>query len=152
MENDHGIMCSWEARTQKYQKETALGKKKDKGLLLNGSVQFSSVALLCPTLCNPINHSRPGLPVLYCCLEFAKIYIHWVSDAIRPSHPLFPPSPPPFSLSQHQGLFQWVGYSHHVAKVLELQHPSNEYSGLFSFRVDWFDLLAVQGILKSLLQ
>ena len=111
-----------------------------------------SFTQLCPTLCHPMDCSTIGFPVLYCCPEFAKIYIHWVSDAIRPSHPLFPPSPPPFSLSQHQGLFQWVGYSHHVAKVLELQHPSSEYSGLFSFRVDWFDLLAVQGILKSLLQ
>ena len=73
------------------------------------------------------------------------------------SHPLLSLSPPSFNLSQHQGLFQWVSYSHQVVKVLELQHLmniliSNEYSGLISFRIDWFDLRAVQGTLKSLLQ
>ena len=80
-------------------------------------------------------------------------HVHWVSEAIQPSHPLSSPSPPTFNLSQHQGLFQWVRSSHQVAKVLEfqLQH-SNEYSGLISFRIDGFDLLAVQGTLKSLLQ
>ena len=79
-------------------------------------------------------------------LELAQICVHWVSDAIQPS-----PSPPAFSISQHQGLFQWVSNS----QVLELQHqhhPSNEYSGLISFRMDWLDLLVVQGTLKSLLQ
>ena len=73
----------------------------------------------------------------------------------QPSHPLSTPSPPAFYLSQHQGLFQWVGSSHQVAKVLELQLQNqsfNEYSGLISFRIDGFDLLAVQGTLKSLLQ
>ena len=84
-----------------------------------------SVTQLCPTLCHPMDCSTTGFPVLHCCPEFAKIHIHWVGDAIQPSHPLFPPSPPPFNLSQHQGLFQWVGYSQQVAKVLELQHPSN---------------------------
>ena len=76
-------------------------------------------------------------------------------DAIQPSHPLSSPSPPAFNLSQHQGLFQWVNSSHQVTKVLEfqLQHQFfNEYSGLISFRMDWLDLLAGQGTLKSLLQ
>ena len=83
-------------------------------------------------------------------------FVHWVSDAIQPSRPLSPPSPF-LNLSQHQGLFQWVRSSHQVAKVLEFSfsftmNPSNEYSGLISFRIDWFDLFAVQGTLKSLLQ
>ena len=74
--------------------------------------------------------------------------VHWISDAIQPSHPLSSPSPPALNLSQHQSLFQWVS-SHQVAKVLELQlsiSPSNDYSGLISFRIDSFDLLAVQEI------
>ena len=81
--------------------------------------------------------------------------IHWFSDAIQPSHPLSSPSPPTFNLSKHQGLFKWVSSLYQVAKVLEfqLQHQSsNEHSGLISFRMDWLDLLAVQGTLKSLLQ
>ena len=81
-------------------------------------------------------------------------YVHWVSDAIQPSHPLLFPSPPVPNPSQHQGLFQWVNSSHEVA-ILEFQpqhHPSNEHPGLVSFRMDWLDLIAVQGNLKSLLQ
>ena len=79
---------------------------------------------------------------------------NWVRDAIQPSHPLSSPSPPVFNLFQHQGLSQWVGSSHQVAKVLELQlqHQSFQWIGLIFFRVDWFDLLAVQGTLRSLLQ
>ena len=80
---------------------------------------------------------------------------HRVSDAIQPSHPLSSPSPPAPNPSQHQVLFQWVNSSHEVAKVLEfqLQHQSfSEHPGLISFRMDWLDLLAVQGTLKSLLQ
>ena len=76
-------------------------------------------------------------------------------DAIQPSHPLSPPSPPAFNLSQHQGLFQWVSSLHQVAKVLELQlqHQSFQWIvGLISFRIDWLDLLEVQGTLKSFLQ
>ena len=84
-----------------------------------------------------------------------KLMSHWVGDAIEASHPLLSPFPPAFNLSQHQGLFQWVSSSHQVAKLLKLSFSislSNEYSGLISFRIDWFDFLAVQGILKSLLQ
>ena len=97
--------------------------------------------------------STPGLLVHYQVPEFAQTHVHWVSDAIQPSDPLLSPSPPAFNLSQHQGLFQWVSSSHQVAKVLkfQLQHQSFQWI-LISFRIDWFDLLEVQGILKSLLQ
>ena len=116
--------------------------------------QFSSVAQSCPTLCDPMNHSTPGLPVHQQLPEPTQTYVHRFDDAIQPSHPLSFPSPPALNLSQQQGLFQWVSSSHQVAKVLEfqLQHqPSNEHPGLTSFRMDWLDLLAVQGTLKSLL-
>jgi len=85
------------------------------------SVQFSSVAQSCPTLCDPINHSTPGLPVHHQLPEFTQTHVHWVSDAIQPSHPLSSPSPPAPNLSQHQSLYQWVNSSHEVAKVLEFQ-------------------------------
>ena len=117
--------------------------------------QFSSVAQSCPTLCNHMNRSTPGLPVYHQLLEFTQTHVHWVSDAIQPSHPLSSPSPPALNLPQPQGLFQWVSSSHEVAKVLELQflhQPLQWTTGLMSFRMDWLDLLAVQGILKSLLQ
>ena len=83
------------------------------------SVQFSSVAQLCPTLCGPMNRSTPGLPVHHQFPEFTQTHVHWVSDAIQPSHPLLSPSVP--NPSQHQGLFQWVNSSHEVAKVLAFQ-------------------------------
>ena len=123
--------------------------------IIFSSVQFSSVAQLCPTLCDPMNCSTPGLPVHRQLPEFTQTHVHWVSDAVQPSHPLSSPSPPAFILSQHQGLFQWVSSSYQVAKVLEFTFsisPSNEHPGLISFRMDWLDLLAVQGTLKSLLQ
>ena len=97
----------------------------------------------------------PGFPVLHDLLEFAQIHVHWVGDATQPSHLLSPSFPPALNLYQHQGLSQWVSSLHHVAKVLEFRFsisPSNEYSGLISFRIDLFDLLAVQGTFKSLLQ
>ena len=102
------------------------------------------VAQLCPTLWNPMNCSTPGFPVYHHLPELAQTHVHWVGDAIQPSHPLSCPSPPAFNLSQHQSLFQWVSSSLIVlARVLELQlfsnSPSNEYSGLISFRIDWFD-------------
>ena len=83
------------------------------------SSQFSSVAQSCPTLCNPMNHSTPGLPVHHQLLEFSQTHVHRVSDAIQPSHPLWSLSPPAPNPSQHQSLFQWVNSSHEVAKVLE---------------------------------
>ena len=90
------------------------------------SVQFSSVAQSCQTLCNPMNRSTPGLPVHHQLPQFTQTHAHWVRDAIQPSHPLSSPSPPAPSPSQHQSLFQWVSSSHEVAKVLEfqLQHHS----------------------------
>ena len=83
-----------------------------------------SVAQLCPTLCKPMDCGMPVFSVLHHLLEFAQTQVHWVGDAIQPSHPLSPSSPSTFSLSQHQGLFQWVSSSHQVAKLLELQHQS----------------------------
>ena len=88
---------------------------------LEGLVQFSSVAQSCPTLCDPMNLSRPGLPVHHQLLEFTQTHVHRVSDAIQPSHPLSSPSPPAPNRSQHQSLFQKVNSSHEVAKVLEFQ-------------------------------
>ena len=99
--------------------------------------------------------SMPGLPVHHQLLEVTQNYVHWVGDAIQSSHPLLSPSPPAFNLSQHQGLCKWVSFSHHVAKYWSFIFnisPSNEPSGLISFRMDWLDLLAVIGTLKSLLQ
>ena len=118
-------------------------------------VQFSSVAQSCPTLCDSMDCSTPGLPVYQQIPEFTQTHIHWVSDAIQPSRPLSFPSPPAFNLSQYQMFsnesalhIRWLkfwGFSFSIS-------PSNEYSGLISFRMNWFDLLAVQGTLKSLLQ
>ena len=116
--------------------------------------QFSLVAQSFPTLCDPMDCSRPGFPVHHQLLELAQTHVHQVGNAIQLSHPLLSPSPA-FNLFQHQGLFQWVSFSHQVAKVLEFQlqdQCSNDYSGLISFRMDWLDLLAVQRPLKSLLQ
>ena len=81
-------------------------------------IQFSSVAQLCRTLCNPMDCSTPGLPVHHQLPEFTQTHVHWVGDVIQPSHPLSSPSSPAFNFSQHQGLFQWVSSSHQVAKVL----------------------------------
>ena len=92
-----------------------------------------SVSQSCPTLCDPVDCSTPGFPVLHHLPELAQTHIRWLGDAIQPSHPLSPPSPA-FSLSQHQGLFQWVGSSHQVAKVLELQHQSFQW-------IFWIDFL-----------
>ena len=86
-----------------------------KNKLANIYIQFSSVTQSCQILC----HSMPGLPVHHQFLEFTQIHVHWLGDAIQPSHPLLSPFPPAFNLSQHQGLFQWVSSSHQVAKVLE---------------------------------
>ena len=104
--------------------------------LISSSFQFSSVAQSCPTLCDSMDYSMPGLPVHHKLLEFTQAHVHWVSDAIQPSHPLSSPSSPAFNLSQHQGLFKWVSSSYQVAKVLEFQlhlRPSNEHSGLISY-------------------
>ena len=94
------------------------------------SVQFSSVAQSCPTLCDPMNRSMPGLPVHHQLPEFTQTHVHQVGDAIQPSHPLSSPSPPAPNPSQHQGLFQWVNSSHEVAKYWSFSFnisPSNEH-------------------------
>ena len=98
--------------------------------------------------------SLPGFPVLHYLLDLAQTHVHWVNDAIQPSHPLLLPYPFALNLSKHQSLFQWVGCLY-LAKYWSFSFsisPSKEYPGLISFRIDWFDPLAVQGTLKSLLQ
>ena len=80
-------------------------------------VQFSSLAQSCLTFCNPMNRSMPGLPVHHQLLEFTQTHVHWVGDAIQPSHPLSSPSPPAPNLSQHQSLFQWVNSSHEARGI-----------------------------------
>ena len=117
--------------------------------LTNYSVQS------CLTLCDTMNCSTPGFPAHHQLPELSQTHVHWVNDAIQPSHPLSSPSPPALNLSQHQGLFQWVSSSHQVPKYWSFSFnisPSNDYSGLISFQVDWLGLLAVQETLKSLLQ
>ena len=102
-----------------------------------------------------MNHSTPGLPVHHQLTELAQTHVYRVSAAIQPSHPLLSPSPPAFNLFQHQGLFHRVSSLHQVAKYWGFSFsisPSNEYSGLIYFRMDWLDLVAVQGTPKSLLQ
>ena len=119
------------------------------------SVQFSSVAQSCLTLCDPMNCSTPGLPVHHQLPELAQTHVHWVGDAIQQSHPLLSPSPPapiPPSIrvfssvsTLRMGWPKYWSFSFNIS-------PSNEHPGLISFRKDWLDLLTVQGTLKSLLQ
>ena len=103
------------------------------------SVQFSSVAQLCLTLCDPMDCSTPGLPVHHQLPEFTQTHVHWVCDAIQPSHPLLSPSLPALNPFQHQGLFQWVRSSHQVDKVLELQLHHQSFQWIFraGFLLDW---------------
>ena len=132
----------------------------DSSLLLYVSCKynlFSSTKSLSHVrlLSDPMNCNMPGLPVHHQLPEFTQTHVHWVGDTIRPSHPLSSPSLPVFILSQHMGIFKWVSSSHRWPKYWSFSfniNPSNEYSGLISFRMDWLDLLAVQGTLKSLLQ
>ena len=102
--------------------------------IISFSHKFSSVTQSCSTLCNPMDCSMLGFPVHCQYLEFTQARVHWVGNAIQPSHPLSSPSPPAFNLSQHQGLFQWVISLHEVSKVLEfqLQHQSFQWT----FRTD----------------
>ena len=120
-----------------------------------GPLSVNSVTQLCRTLCHPMDCSTPGLPVLHQLQEFAQTHVCWVGGAIQPSYPLSLLSPFAFNLSQHQGLSNelvlciwWPKYWNFSFNI----SPSNEYSGLISFRIDCFDLLAVHGTLKSLLQ
>ena len=117
--------------------------------------QFSSVAQSCLTHCDRVDCSPQGFPVHHQLLEPTQTHVHWVSDTIQPSHPLLSPFPPAFNLSQHQGLFYESAIPIKCPKYWSFSFsisPSNEYSGLISFRMDELDLLAVQGTLKSLLQ
>ena len=118
-------------------------------------IQFSSVAKSCPTLCDPMTCSTPGLPVDHQFPEFTQNNVHRVGDAIQPSHPLSSPSPPAPNPSKHQSFsndstlcMRWPKYWNFSLSI----SPSKEHPGLISFRMDWLDLLAVQGTLKSLLQ
>ena len=118
------------------------------------TVQPSSITQSCLTLCDPKNHSTPGLPIHHQLPESTQTHGHGVGDAIQPSHLLPSPSPPALNLSQHHGLFQWVSFSHQVIKDWRFSFnisPSIEHPGLISFRMDWLDLFAVQGTLKTLL-
>ena len=119
------------------------------------SVQFRSVAQSCPTLCDSMNHSMPGLPVHHQLSEFTQIHVHRVGDAIQPSHLccsllLLPPISPSIRVFFNESTLpmRWPKYWHFSFSI----SLSNENSGLISFRIDWFDHLAVQGTLKSLFQ
>ena len=114
--------------------------------------QFSSVTQLCPILCDFMDRSTSGFPVHHQLPEFTQTYVHWVSDAIQPSHLLSLPSPPTFNLSQHQGfsnestihIFEYLWWHLWWPKYWSFSFnisPSNEYSVLISFKIDWFDLL-----------
>ena len=112
------------------------------------------VVQLCPTLCDPMDYSMPGFPV-YQLQELTQTHVHWVGDAIQPSHPLSSTSPPVFNLSQHQVFSNESALRIRWPKYLSFSFnisSSNEYSGLISFRMDWFDLLSVQGTLNFLFQ
>ena len=98
---------------------------------LNTLVLFSSVTQSCPTLCDPMDCSTPGLPVHHQLLELVQTHVHQVRDAIQPSHPLPSPSPPAFNLSQTQGLFKWVSSSHQMAKILEFQLQHQSFQWIF---------------------
>ena len=98
---------------------------------ISRSFQFSSVTQFCLTVCDPMDCSMPGFPVHQQLLELTHTHVHRVSDAIQASHPLLSPSPPAFNLSQHQGLFKWVSFSHQVAKVLEFQFRHQSFQWLF---------------------
>ena len=117
--------------------------------------QFSSVVQSCPVPCDPMNRSMPGLPVQHQLPESTQTHVHWVGDAIQPSYLPSSPFPSALNLSQHQGLsnesalhIRWPKYWSFSFNI----SPSNEHPGLISFRIDWLDLLAIQGTLKSLLQ
>ena len=124
-------------------------------LLYLFSVQFSTLAQSCLTLCNPMNHNTPGLPVHHHLPEFTQTHVHRVSDAIQPSHPRSSPSAPAHNPSKHRVfsnestlLMRWPKYWSFSISIIS----SKEIPGLISFRMDWLDLLAVQGTLKSRLQ
>ena len=105
--------------------------------LMVASCCCCSITQSCPTLCDPMDCRTPGFPVLHHLPELDQTHVHWVGDAVQPSHPLLSPSPPAFNLSQHQGLFRWVSSSHQVVKVLELKHQSFQWIFRTDFLQDW---------------
>ena len=131
------------------------GEIEPEDTILKTRVQFSSVAQSCPSLCDPMDCSMPGFPVHHQLPEFTQTHVCHIGDDIQQSHLLSSPAPPVFSLSQDQGLFQWVSSLHQVAKGLELQLQHQSFQWIFRidfFRIDWLALLAVQGTLKTLFQ
>ena len=135
-----------------YSVMTYMGKESNLKVIYIRSDQIRSVAQSCPTLCNPMNCSTPGLPVHHQLPEFTQTHVHRVCDAIQPSHPLSSPSPPAPNPSQHQSLsneltlhMKWPKYCSFSFSII----PSKEHPGLISFRMDWLDLLAVQGTFRS---
>ena len=141
--------------TDKSQIHSIERKKLDSMAVYFSSVQFSSVTQSCPTLCDPMNRSTPGFPVHHQLPESTQTHVHRVSDAIQPSHPLsspslLPPIPPSIRVFSNESILhmRWPKYWSFSFSI----SPSNENPGLISFRMDWLDLLAVQGTLKSLLQ
>ena len=116
------------------------------------SCSCCSDAKLCLTLSDPMYYSMQGFPVLHHLQEFAQTHVHRVSDAIQPSHPLSPPSPFAFNVSQHQGLYQWVSSSYQVAKVWEFQYQYFQWLFWVDFLTDQFDLLAVRRTLERFLR
>ena len=106
---------------------------------------ISSVAQSCPTVCSPMDCSMPGLPVHHQLPEFTRTHLHWVGDAIQPSHPLLSPSPPTFNLSQHQCLFKWVSSSHQMAKVMEFKLQHQSFQWMFkTFPLGWTGWISLQ--------
>ena len=144
------------AEEQKIKLPTSTGSSKKQEFQKNiyFCFQLSSITQSCMTLCDPMDCSMPGLPVHHQLLEFTQTHVHWVGDAIQPSHSLSSPSPPAFNPSirvfSNKSILciRWPKYWSFSFSI----SPYNEYSGLVSFRMDWFDLLAVQGTLKSLFQ
>ena len=148
-------MGIWKDAQHYYHQRNANQNHNEKSPHMFWNLLLLSFAQSCPILCNLMDCSIPGFLVLHYLQEFAQTCVHRVEDAIRTYHPLWPSSLHALNLHWHQGLFQWVRSSHQVAKVLELQlsiSPSYGYSGLVSFRIDWFYLLEVQEILKSYFQ
>ena len=150
-------MVGWHHQLDGHESEQTLGVGDRQGSLACcslSSVQFSSVTQSCPTLCDPMNRSTPGLPIHHQLPEFTQTHVHRVGDAIQPSHPLSSPSPPALNPSQHQSFpmsqlcMRWPKYWSFSFSII----PSKEHPGLISFRMDWLDLLAVQGTLKSLVK
>ena len=133
---DHGTPCS----------PLSVSQSPCSSLIWKVPDQFNSVAQLCPTLCNPMDCSTPGLPVHHQIPEFT----HWVGDAIQPSHPLPSSSPPAFNLSQHHGLFKWVSSSHQVAKLLEFQFQHQSFQWIFRTDFLWNGLVWISLLTKGL--